>query len=168
MCINTQTPVVRFTPRPPSKEPQTSENSTDLSAMVEGVDYSFSPGGVTRMVFPLVKRMLSDGTADYVHWVSLNPSAPETIRAGRITFHSISLEKEKLKSYGNVKETIWGAAHGTNPDTLAAEDIFWSEDFTEYTYYNRLSAELIRDWTESTTLISSTSTISNNSLSDKC
>src|SRR5437667_614225 len=134
MCINTQTPLVRFNPPPPIDEGREvtgrnlPETPVDLSRLVEGVDYTFSPGGVTRMVFPLVRRMLKQGTLDEAHWISLNPSGPETIIADGVVLHSISLEKERLTSYGKVKETIWGAAHGLNEEDRAAEDIFWSDD----------------------------------------
>ncbi|MGI0090796.1 MAG: glycosyltransferase family 4 protein [Nitrososphaerales archaeon] len=148
MCVNTQTPLVQFS----GSREKTLEQSekarpvANISELVEGVDYRFSTGGVTRMVFPLVKRMLSDGFLEDAHWVSLNPSGPETIKVDGMTLHHILLEKERLSSYGNVKETIWGAIHGTGAETTDAsnvKDIFWSDDFSEYAYYNRLSTELI-------------------------
>ena len=96
------------------------------------------------MVYPLINRMLKDGILSDAHWISLNPTGPETIKAGRITLHSINLEKDRLSKYGHVKEAIWGAAHGTSDDTLGDRDIFWSDEFSEYAYYNRLTSELIR------------------------
>lgn len=145
MCVNTQTPLVRFKPSEPTKRRPASVKTPDLSELTEGVDYDFSPGGVTRMVFPLIRRMLSEGTLGDAHWVSLDPAGPETVTAGGLTLHSVHLQKDQLKSYGNVKETIWGAAHGTGPGAGIASGIFWTDDFSEYTYYNRLSAGLITE-----------------------
>lgn len=118
--------------------------AVDLAQLEEGTDYNYSSGGVTRMVFPLIKHMLRDGTVSQAHWVSLNQSGPETVIAGGITNHFVSLGKDKLVSYGNVKETIWKASHGTTTDSEATEGIFLSDDFPDYTYYNRLTAEKIR------------------------
>ncbi len=112
--------------------------------MTEGADYRFSVGGLTRMVFPLVNRMLSDGTLEDAHWISLNPNGPPTVKVGGITLHHISLEKERLAGYGNMKETIWGAVHGINAEGRATQDVFWSDDFSEFEYYNRVSAELMK------------------------
>ncbi len=142
MCINTQTPLVQFSPTLNNIKSETPID--DLSKLVEGKDYNYSTGGVTRMIYPLVKQMLSDGYFTDAHWVSLNSSGPETIRAGGIVLHHVSLQKERLKNYGNVKEVIWGAVHGLNTDTLAAENMFWTDDFADYAYYNRNSAELIK------------------------
>lgn len=116
--------------------------------MKEDIDYHFSTGGVTRMVFPLIERMLSRGLIENVHWVSLNPSGPEKIKLDGLTLHHISLQKERLLGYGNVKETIWGAIHGTQSvsgSNSTVEDVFWTDDFSEYVYYNRVSAELVRN-----------------------
>ena len=143
LCVNTQTPLVRFRRPGTRRKRSTPERAVDLSKLAEGVDYEFSPGGVTRMVFPLVRRMLHDGTLGDAHWVSLDPSGPDVFTAGGIVLHSIHLKKERLKSYGNVKETLGGAAHPSGLDTRRARDIFWTDDFSEYAYYNRLSAELI-------------------------
>jgi len=100
------------------------------------------------MVFPLVKRMLSDGTLEDAHWVSLNPSGPETVKVGGITLHNIVLEKERLAGYGKTKETIWGAVHGIDAGNRQTQDVFWSDDFSEFEYYNRVSAELMT-WLDS-------------------
>lgn len=143
MCVNTQTPLVRFKPSEPARKRTAPVKTPDLSDLTEGVDYDFSPGGVTRMVFPLVRRMLSEGTLEDAHWVSLDPAGPEILTAGGMTLHSVHLQKDRLKSYGTVKETIWGAAHRTGLDARTAKDIFWTDDFSEYAYYNRLTAGLI-------------------------
>jgi glycosyltransferase involved in cell wall biosynthesis len=150
MCVNTQTPLIQFSGSGEKTNNHQSEESrsvTNISELVEDKDYRFSTGGVTRMVFPLIKRLLSDGFLEEAHWVSLNPSGPETIRVGGMTLHHISLQKERLSSYGNVKEIIWGTIHGTNEETTdmsKVESVFWSDDFSEYAYYNRLSSELIK------------------------
>ena len=115
----------------------------DLSTLKDGVDYQFSTGGLTRMVYPLVNRMLADGTLQDAHWISLNPSGPETVKVGGITLHNVSIEKDRLAGYGNTKETIWGAVHGINATNRATQDAFWSDDFSEFAYYNRVSAELM-------------------------
>ncbi|MCL5428012.1 MAG: glycosyltransferase family 4 protein [Candidatus Marsarchaeota archaeon] len=140
ICVNTQTPLIWFTHHPTEEGP---EAVTDLSQLKEGEDYNYSTGGVTRMVLPLLKHMLGNGTVSEAHWVSLNPTGYKTIKADGITHHFVSLERDRMESYGKVKEVMWNAAHGTTRDTTAAEKIFLSNDFPDYAYYNRLTAELI-------------------------
>ena len=115
----------------------------DLATLQEGVDYRFSPGGVIRMVYPLVRRLLKENVLSEAHWVALNPHAPPTFRLGAMTFHSVALDGDRMAGYGKVKEAIWGRIHEID----AAErhdDLFWTEAFSEYAYYNRLTSELIR------------------------
>lgn len=144
ICINTQTPLVQFTERVP-RDGTSGDGAavTDLSTLKEGLDYRFSVGGLTRMVFPLINRMLSDGTLEDAEWISLNPNGPAIVKVGGITLHHISLDKARLAGYGNTKEAIWGAVHGINAEGKETRDVFWSDDFSEYEYYNRVSAELI-------------------------
>jgi glycosyltransferase involved in cell wall biosynthesis len=144
ICINTQTPLIQFL-RPADGHLLDAPNrdGTDLATLKEDVDYRFSPGGVTRMVYPLVRRLLRDQVLKEAHWVALNPHAPATVRLGNLTLHNVSLESERMAGYSKVKEAIWGRIHEID----AAEhhdDLFWTEAFSEYTYYNRLTTELIR------------------------
>ncbi|MCI4345148.1 MAG: glycosyltransferase family 4 protein [Thermoplasmata archaeon] len=144
MCINTQTPPVLFLISPQKLElmpPLDAESG--LSALAEGVDYRFSPGGVTRMVFPLVKRLLRSGVLGEAHWISLNPTAPATLTFEGVTLHNLALDPARLASYARTKEAIWGTVHGL-PDTDLDEELFWSVDFTDYAYYNRITAERMR------------------------
>ncbi|MGI0155900.1 MAG: glycosyltransferase, partial [Thermoplasmata archaeon] len=144
ICINTQTPLVQFL-RPPSGNllDAAARDGTELATLQEGVDYRYSPGGVTRMVYPLVRRLLREKVLSEAHWVALNPLAPPVVRMGEMTLHNVTIESERMSGYGKVKEAIWGRIHEID----AAErhdDLFWSEAFSEYAYYNRHTAELIR------------------------
>ncbi|MCI4362990.1 MAG: glycosyltransferase family 4 protein [Thermoplasmata archaeon] len=144
VCINTQTPLVLFLITPQKLElmpPLDAESG--LTGLVEGVDYRFSPGGVTRMVFPLVQRLLSSGVLESAHWISLNPTAPPTLTFSGVTLHNLALDPARLASYARTKEAIWGTVHGL-PDTDLDEELFWSVDFTDYAYYNRITAERMR------------------------
>jgi glycosyltransferase involved in cell wall biosynthesis len=144
VCINTQTPLLQF-PRESDGRPALWELEPDISKLEEGVDYRFSPGGVTRMVYPLARRMLTERVWRNVHWVALNAHAPETVRLpGGITLHNIAIEKIRLGGYGKAKEAIWSTVHGLSP-TRSFQDLFWTDDYGEYTYYNRVTSELIRD-----------------------
>jgi glycosyltransferase involved in cell wall biosynthesis len=144
ICVNTQTPLVQFLkPPPPGDSLVRSRTPLDLGRLVEGVDYRYSPGGVTRMVLPLVERLQADGVVGEVHWVSLNPNGPPVVRLPQITLHNVSLPDPRMRSYGQTKEVIWGTVHGTAEGDGASE-MFWSDDFAEFAYYNRRTAELIR------------------------
>jgi glycosyltransferase involved in cell wall biosynthesis len=144
LCINTQTPLIQFLNPPEAGLRESSYGgSTGLAGLVEGVDYRFSPGGVTRMVYPLVRRLLEKGILEEAHWVAFNPQGPRTVRLGQLTLHNVSIETERMSGYGKVKEAIWGRIHeidAAEPHT----DLFWSEAFSEFAYYNRVTAELIR------------------------
>ena len=142
LCINTQTPLVQFIRDVPMGRMRRRE--VRLSSLKEDLDYRFSPGGVTRMVLPLLKHMQRSGLTKEAHWVSLNPTGPSTFSLDGTVLHSIRLEKSRLKGYGMVKETILGRAHGIAEGGAAAREMFWSEEFSEYAHYNRLTAELIR------------------------
>jgi len=144
ICINTQTPLVQFRGVAGGSllDPAQAE-SVELDRLREGVDYRFSPGGVTRMVYPLVKRLLKDRVLSEAHWVSLNPNAPPTVGIGRLTLHNVRIDSDRMAGYGAVKEAIWGRIHDLDP-TERHDDLFWTEAFSEYAYYNRATAELIR------------------------
>ena len=144
ICINTQTPLVQFLGAAEGNLLDgANRDSTDLATLREGIDYRYSPGGVTRMVYPLVRRLLKENFLSEAHWVALNPHAPATVRMGALTLHNVAIEGERMAGYGKVKEAIWGRVHEID----AAEqhdDLFWTEAFSEYAYYNRITSELIR------------------------
>ena len=143
ICINTQTPLVQFLDPGAAATANGTREGVDLSSLREGVDYRFSPGGVTRMVYPLVRRLLERGVLTEVHWVALNPRAPPVARAGAITLHNVRLDAGRLAGYGEMKEALWSRIHDLEPDR-PHDDLFWSEAFSEYAFYNRRTAELIR------------------------
>ncbi len=142
ILINTQTPLIQF--RAPDAPGETEwEPDVDLGELEVDVDYRFSPGGVTRMVYPLVRRLVTERSCEGADWVSLNPNAPSTVRLGELTLHNVALDKERLGAYGKVKETIWSTIHGID-SPANAPDLFWTEEYGEYAFYNRTTAELIR------------------------
>ena len=144
LCVNTQTPLVQYLGNPDSGRLEAaSRDPTDLTTLREGVDFQYSPGGVTRMVFPLVRRLLEAEVVGEVHWVALNPHAPPTVRLGKITLHNLALDGDRMAGYGEVKEAIWGRIHEIDA-ARPRDDLFWSEAFSEYAYYNRRTAEVIQ------------------------
>jgi glycosyltransferase involved in cell wall biosynthesis len=95
------------------------------------------------MVYPLVRRLLHERVLREAHWVALNPRAPPTVRLQELTLHNVSIAGERMAGYGKVKETIWGRIHEL--DALEEHDeLFWTDAFSEYAYYNRMTAELIQ------------------------
>jgi len=144
LCVNTQTPLVQFAPIATGEGGKPSQRTLlDVSQLVEGRDYRFSPGGVTRMVFPLLKQMMSRGVLKDAHWVALNPDAPERARIGGIELFHVSVGKDVMQGYGKTKETMWKTIHGVQDSEDAAEDLFWRDEYSDFAYYNRFSAELI-------------------------
>lgn len=145
ICINTQTPLVQFLDRTEGNErTRPLADAVDLATLQEGVDYQFTPGGVTRMVYPLVRRLLEKDVLSEAHWVALNPRAPPTVRLGSMTLHHVAVRGTRLAGYGQMKEAIWGRIHEIDASE-PHDDLFWSDAFSEYAYYNRRTAERIRD-----------------------
>lgn len=144
ICINTQTPLIQFL-RPAEGHllDGAARDGADLSTLTEGVDYRYSPGGVTRMVYPLVRRLLKDKVLSEAHWVALNPHAPPWVKIGQMTLHNVAIDADRMAGYGKVKEAIWGRIHEIDASERH-DDLFWSDAFSEYAYYNRITAELIR------------------------
>jgi len=144
MCVNTQTPLLKFKASGLEllRSIDAPTKTLDLHSLNEGTDFEFSPGGVTRMVLPLLTHMLKDGVTSDAHWVCLNPGAPSRVRMDGITIHHVSLVRERTAGYGLAKEIIWRVFHGLSKPS--EEESLWADDFVDYTYYNRVSAELIR------------------------
>jgi glycosyltransferase involved in cell wall biosynthesis len=143
ICVNSQTPLLQFLP-PPEGAPRPGwPTSVRLDELEEGVDYRFSPGGVTRMVYPLVSRLLAKKVLESAHWVSLNPTGPREVLANGLTLENVALDAARMGGYAKTKEAIWSTVHGLEAPP-AVEELFWSEEFNEYTFYNRITAERIR------------------------
>ena len=142
LCINTQTPLVQFLDPPRGRTEAANGAGVDLAKLTEELDYRFSPGGVTRMVLPLLRRLERDGVIEPPHWVALSPTAPPTVRVGSVTLHHVAMDPSRLAEYGKAKEAIWGRLHELDAP-VPQDDLFWSEAFAQYAYYNRATAELI-------------------------
>lgn len=139
LCINSQTPLVRF--KVPyhellEKYPGNIE-AIRLSELVEGADYDYSPGGVTTMLRPAVKQMIDQGIIDKPTWVSLGPGSPERIDAGIASLYNVWLEREQLSLYANFKEGIWNEIHGLG--TLS----FKAQEYEAYVGYNWLCTKIM-------------------------
>ena len=139
LCVNTQTPLIRFKisyPELLEKYGVLSE-PFDLSSFKEGVDYDASPGGVTAMVFPVVKRLIQRGIVNHATWISLAPNSPSKIEFEGIQFHNIWLEQDQLAKYANFKEGIWNEIHGLGVSK------FIPQEYEAYVNYNWQCSKLM-------------------------
>jgi glycosyltransferase involved in cell wall biosynthesis len=146
LCVSSQTPLIRFNASFEDilQKYEFLDQSIDLANLAEGEAYEFTAGGVTRMVFPLLRKMLDEGILTNPHWVSLNPFGPKRITAEGMTLDFVRLGKEKMKGYGFAKETIWKALHGVKQEKQFVDSLTWQDEFVDYIHYNRLCSEFVR------------------------
>jgi glycosyltransferase involved in cell wall biosynthesis len=142
-CINSQTPFVKFrltyaellAKYGPLPDP------VDVGKLKEGVDYDFSPGGVTAMVYPLVKRMMSQNYLSQVTWVSLGVNYPPRVKIGEILVDHVEVPQHTLRDYTAFKESLWSQIHG-----LPGEEIS-DKRYDGYARFNWANAEmLLKHW----------------------
>ena len=143
-CINTQTPLVIFNPNRIDiiERHQTLNKPLDVQLLTEGVDYRLAPGGVTKMVFHLVERMMKDGPLREAHWVSLNTNGPREAILDGVMLHNVRLPTERLRGYRQAKEVMWNVLHGlADKETVPSLQNLDGGVLRDYIYYNRASAE---------------------------
>jgi glycosyltransferase involved in cell wall biosynthesis len=138
-CINSQTPFVRFnlTGDELVKKYGSLPDPVDLSRFKEGTDYEFSPGGVTAMVYPLVKKMVATGYLDKVVWVCLGVNYPKHVKVGDILVDHIEIPKETLQEYTAFKENLWSEIHGLPSGNIT------NQEFRGYARYNWANSEML-------------------------
>ncbi len=136
LCLNSQTPLIRFKLQYAELLEKYGElpDPVPVDMLIEGEDYEMSPGGVPKIVFPLMKRMINENLVKNAHWVSLNPMGPERVAAGKILVHNISLEPHEVPAYSRMKERIWEEVHDLTRHKVGPEE------FAVYAKYNWLCA----------------------------
>lgn len=114
LCINSQSPPVRFklTFDELLEKYGSLRDPVDVADLEAGVDYEFTPGGVTAMVYPLVTRLLSSGYLSGATWVSLGVNYPPHIRVGKVSVSHVEVPEEVLADYTAFKEGLWSQLHG--------------------------------------------------------
>jgi len=138
ICACSQTPLIRLKRVNEGKV----QPPIDISTLELNTDYMLSPGGVTRMLYPLLRHMLVTGKIDDAHWVSLNPVGPRELIVDKIKLHYVKLREEAMRSYGIVKERMWKMFHGAETELgVSLPELAWVDDYAYYTQYNRVCSE---------------------------
>ncbi|HZW56316.1 MAG TPA: glycosyltransferase [Nitrososphaerales archaeon] len=102
-----------------------------------GEDYQYAPGGVTAMVFPLLKKMHEQNIIYDPVWVSLGSNAPEEVIVDHIRLFHVQLGEGDALRYANFKESIWNEIHGTGKFQINPEE------YESFIRYNWLSAQVM-------------------------
>lgn len=143
VCINSQTPFVKFklTYAELLAKYGRLSDPVDVEKLKEGVDYDFSPGGVTAMIYPLVRRMMGQGYLNEVTWVSLGVKYPPRAKIGDIIVHHVEVPEDTLRDYTAFKESLWSQIHG-----LPGEEVT-SHTYSGYARFNWANSEmLLKQW----------------------
>jgi glycosyltransferase involved in cell wall biosynthesis len=143
ICINSQTPFIKFklSYRELLEKYGWLSDPVDISELAEGEDYDFSPGGVTAMVYPLLKRMLEQGYLSGASWVSLGVEYPPRLRVGNVSVSHIEIPEQVLRDYTTFKEELWSQIHG-----LSNADIF-EKGYEAYAWFNWVNADaMLQHW----------------------
>ncbi len=137
ICVNSQTPVIRFklTLDELMEKYGKIEDPVAPQNLEEGVDYDFSPGGVTAMVYPMLKRLLQTGRVSKAYWVSLGVNFPPRVLMDGIIVSHVEIETGALKRYTAYKERLWNELHGLG------EGKFEELDYFAYVKYNTSNVE---------------------------
>jgi glycosyltransferase involved in cell wall biosynthesis len=145
VCINSQTPFIKFklSYRELLEKYGWLSDPLDISELAEGEDYDLSPGGVTAMVYPLLKRMLKLGYLSGATWVSLGVEYPPRLKVGNIFVSHIEIPEQVLRDYTIFKEELWAQIHG-----LSSSDIF-EKGYDAYAWFNWVNSEaMLQHWRE--------------------
>ncbi|MGQ9469177.1 MAG: glycosyltransferase family 4 protein [Nitrososphaerales archaeon] len=139
LCVNNQTPLVRFKLGYPELLEKYGAliEPVDLRMLVEGEDYEYTPGGVTAMVYPLLKRMIKEGIIAEPRWVSLGPNAPSQVIVDGMMLYNVSLDDRDILLYSNFKEGIWRETHGLEQMQIKPSE------YEAYARYNWVTAQLL-------------------------
>jgi len=139
LAVCSQTPLVRLL-----SVDLSSQGTVDVERLVLDKDYVFSPGGVTRMVYPLLIHMKSRNYVEGVYWVSLNPAAPSVMLYNGIKLISVKVDETSLKGYGAAKEQMWKLFHGTADQSIPQLiELAWRDEYAYFNLYNRVCAETL-------------------------
>ena len=132
ICVNSQTPIVRFKLSYNDLLEKYGElpDPLDIQSLEEGIDYEFTPGGVTNMLYPSVKTMMEEGFLEKVVWVSLGVNYPPRLSMGNLTISHVEVDERVLRNYTGFKEGLWSEIHG------AGRSKFTQEEFNAYATYN--------------------------------
>src|SRR5579862_2318036 len=145
VCINSQTPFIKFklSYRELLEKYGWLSDPLDISELAEGEDYDFSPGGVTAMVYPLLKRMLKLGYLSGATWVSLGVEYPPRLKVGDIFVSHVEIPEQVLREYTGFKEELWAQIHG-----LSSSNIF-EKGYEAYAWFNWVNSEaMLHHWRE--------------------
>lgn len=142
ICVNSQTPFIRFKlsyselveKYGPLPDP------VNIAMFEEGVDYEYSPGGVTAMVYPLLKSLIGEGYVSEAYWVSLGVDYPTHVRADRVLISHVELEDRFRRGYASFKERLWAEIHGLGDHALPIDE------YKAYVHYNAISAQKLLEY----------------------
>lgn len=136
LCVNTQTPFIRFKLGFSDllEKYEGMAQPIELSTLSEGEDYGYTPGGVTAMVYPLLKRLIRIGFISKANWVSLGPNAPPEVLMERIRLYNVDMTDEEIPLYTNFKERIYNEIHGIGTLNVVPAE------YEAYVNYNWLCA----------------------------
>jgi glycosyltransferase involved in cell wall biosynthesis len=139
LCVNSQTPFLKFL----LSYNELIEKYGNLGEPIkvgdleEGIDYQYSPGGVTAMVYPLLKRMQKQGIIQDPIWVSLGSNGPREALVDGIKLYYVQPSEYDLQRYANFKEAIWNDIHRLHPFEIVPEE------YEAFIRYNWLSAQVM-------------------------
>jgi glycosyltransferase involved in cell wall biosynthesis len=139
ICVNSQTPFIKFlhTYSELLDKYGPLEIPVKIEQLEEGIDYQFSPGGVTAMIYPILKRMQLQGLIEDPAWVSLGSDAPEEVIVDNIRLNHVRLPDHDMPRYANFKESIWNEIHGIGTFVIKPEE------YEAFIRYNWLSAQIM-------------------------
>jgi len=142
VCINTQTPPVRFKLSFAELLDKYGglDDPLDIGTLEKGVDYDYSPGGVTAMVLPLLRSMTKLGFVKDPVWISLGVDYPPRVKLDEVLVSHVELGEEHLRQYASFKEAMWSLIHGlgTRP--------FTREEYVGYVRYNWVNTEKLFEY----------------------
>ncbi|MHB8585873.1 MAG: glycosyltransferase family 4 protein [Thermoplasmatota archaeon] len=93
-------------------------NPLPLRHLVRGIDYSFTAGGVARMIHSMERTIHIDG-----EWVALSNGIPRVLEVGRLALHNQGLPDGRRLEYGRCKEVVWEILNGLPPRFASPEDV---------------------------------------------
>lgn len=118
-----------------------------LDALVRGVDYSVTPGGVARMIASVAPLLARSGHLASGEWVALATGFPRDLELGPLRLLGAELPEANREGYGRFKEIVWEALNGLPPrlDAPLAATGADAGALADFVAWSHASASVLRE-----------------------